>query len=98
MFGVLGSGIMVCGLRSGFGVQGSGYICIYSLDQKQANATAQAFKLYLSSMPACAREDTLTKVGSIPHPATGTTKDYCRYITALLTPYSLNPKPYKPKP
>ena len=27
------------------------------------------------------------KVGSIPHPVMGTARDYCRYITALLTPY-----------
>ena len=27
------------------------------------------------------------KVGSIPHPVLGTTEDYCRYISALLTPY-----------
>ena len=26
-------------------------------------------------------------VGSIPHPVMGTTRDYCRYIKALLTPY-----------
>ena len=27
-------------------------------------------------------------VGSIPHPVMGTTRDYCRYIKALLIPYS----------
>ena len=27
------------------------------------------------------------QVGSIPHPVMGTTRDYCRYIKALLTPY-----------
>ena len=26
-------------------------------------------------------------VGSIPHPVMGTTRDYCRYIKALLSPY-----------
>ena len=26
-------------------------------------------------------------IGSIPHPVLGTTKDYCRYIKVLLTPY-----------
>ena len=30
----------------------------------------------------------LAQVGSIPHPVMGTTRDYCRYIKALLSPYS----------
>ena len=31
--------------------------------------------------------DKYTYIGSIPHPVMGTTRDYCRYIKALITPY-----------